>query len=142
MIARAFVNQNPFVVWGTGQQVRNWTYVSDVVEASIAAAERIDDGRAINVGTMERIKVVEAVEQILKKTGKQLPLEFDPTKPTGPYNRVCDNSLAADILGWTPQVPFAEGVQKTIDWYFETHDAERVARELPRALTERTHAPA
>lgn len=141
MIARAFVNQNPFVVWGTGQQVRNWTYVSDVVEASIAAAERIDDGRAINVGTMERIKVVDAVRQILEYTGRDLPLEFDPTKPTGPYNRVCDNSLGAEILGWTPLVPFDEGVRRTIDWYFETHDAQRVARELPRALTERTHAP-
>jgi nucleoside-diphosphate-sugar epimerase len=142
MIARALVNQNPFVVWGTGQQVRNWTYVSDVVEASIAAAERIDDGRAINVGTMERIKVVEAVQLILKYTARDLPLAFDPTKPTGPYNRVCDNSLAAAVLGWKPLVPFAEGVQRSIDWYFRTHDAGQVARELPRALTERTHAPA
>jgi nucleoside-diphosphate-sugar epimerase len=141
MIARALVNQNPFVVWGTGQQVRNWTYVSDVVEASIAAAERIDDGRAINVGTMERIKVVEAVRHILRYTGKDLPLVFDPGKPTGPYNRVCDNSLAADLIGWRPLVPFAQGLERTIDWYFETHDAGEVARELPRALTERTHVP-
>jgi UDP-glucose 4-epimerase len=140
MIARAFINQRPFVVWGTGQQVRNWTYVTDVVEASIAAAESVDDGRAINVGTMERIKVVDAVEAILEYTGKQLPLEFDTTKPTGPYNRVCDNSLAADVLGWTPRVPFAEGVRRTIEWYFDSHDVERVARQLPHALTERTHA--
>ena len=142
MIARAFVRQNPFEVWGTGQQVRNWTYVSDVVEATIAAAERVDDGRAINVGTMERIKVVEAVHSILAYMGQDLPLTFDPTKPTGPYNRVCDNALAASVLGWAPLVPFADGVRKTIDWYVRSHDAGQVARELPRALTERTHVPA
>ncbi len=88
MIARAFVNQNPFVVWGTGQQVRNWTYVTDVVEATIAAAEHVADGRAINVGTTERIKVVDAVRQIQESTGRKVPLQFDPAKPTGPYNRV------------------------------------------------------
>jgi len=142
MIARAFVNQNPFIVWGTGQQVRNWTYVSDIVDATIAAAEKIDDGRAFNVGTMERIKVVEAVEQILAYTGKELPLQFDPSKPTGPYNRVCDNSLAAELLDWKPRVPFADGLKQTIDWYFETHDARKVAQELPRVLTERTHVTA
>lgn len=141
MIARAFVNQNPFVVWGTGQQVRNWTYVSDVVAATIAAAERIDDGRAINVGTMERIKVVDAAKQILNYTGKNLPLEFDPTKPTGPYNRVCDNSLGAKVLGWRPLVPFDLGVRLTIDWYFQNHDAGQVARQLPRTLIERSNAP-
>jgi nucleoside-diphosphate-sugar epimerase len=142
MIARAFVNQNPFVVWGTGQQVRNWTYVTDVVEATIAAAEHVADGRAINVGTTERIKVIDAVRQIQEYTGRKVPVQFDPAKPTGPYNRVCDNSLAAAVLGWRPQVPFAEGLRRTIDWYFDTHDAGQVARELPRVLTERTHAPA
>ena len=54
MIARAFVRQNPFEVWGTGEQIRNWTYVEDIVEGTILAAEKIDDGRAINLGTMER----------------------------------------------------------------------------------------
>jgi nucleoside-diphosphate-sugar epimerase len=140
MIARAFVNQNPFVVWGTGQQVRNWTYVTDVVDASIAAAERIDDGTGVNVGTMERITVIEAVRQILAYTHKDLPLQFDPSQPTGPYNRVCDNSLAAARLAWRPQVSFAQGLQRTIDWYFGSHDASAVARHLPQALVERTVA--
>ena len=43
MIARAFVKQDPFIVWGTGEQIRNWTYVSDIVEGTILAAEKIDD---------------------------------------------------------------------------------------------------
>ena len=43
MIARAFVRQDPFIVWGTGEQIRNWTYVGDIVEGTIRAAERIED---------------------------------------------------------------------------------------------------
>ena len=61
-------------------------------------------------------------------------------KPTGPYNRVCDNSLAKALLNWSPVVPFGEGVRSTVDWYFQNHDRERVAHDLSRALTERTHA--
>jgi len=52
MIARAFIGQDPFVVWGTGEQIRNWTYVGDIVEGTILAAEKIDDGTAVNLGTM------------------------------------------------------------------------------------------
>ena len=47
MIGRAFLRQDPYVVWGTGEQIRNWTYVSDIVEGTIRAAERIEDGTAI-----------------------------------------------------------------------------------------------
>jgi nucleoside-diphosphate-sugar epimerase len=140
MIARAFIDQNPFEVWGTGQQIRNWTHVDDIVSATILAAERIDDGTAINVGTTERISVLEAVQEILRYTKKELRLVFDPSKPTGPYNRVCDNALAKERLGWEPKVPFRKGLHATIDWYFREHEAKQVAAALPRMLTEREHA--
>src|SRR3989338_2977584 len=54
MIARAFIKQDPFEVWGDGNQIRNWTYIDDIVEGTILAAEKIDDGTAVNLGTMER----------------------------------------------------------------------------------------
>ena len=44
MIARAFVRQDPFDVWGDGKQIRNWTYVDDIVSGTILAAEKINDG--------------------------------------------------------------------------------------------------
>src|SRR4029077_14754047 len=118
MIARAFVKQDPFVVWGTGEQIRNWTYVADIVEGTILAGEKIDDGTAINLGTMERTRVIDAARMVLEKTGVTAPLQPDPTKPTGPYNRVCDNSLGKRLLGWEPKVPFTEGLDRTIKWYY------------------------
>jgi nucleoside-diphosphate-sugar epimerase len=137
MIAKAFIGQNPFEVWGDGTQVRNWTYIDDIVRGTILAAEKIDDGTAINLGTMERVRVIDAVRMVLEYTGHKAEIVFRPDMPTGPLNRVADNSLARKLLGWEPQVPFREGLKRTIDWYFATKDREQVRKILGRMLTER-----
>ncbi len=137
MIARAFTKQNPFDVWGNGQQIRNWTYVSDIVSGTILAAEKIDDGSAINLGTMERTRVVDAVQEVLRYTGNDARLRFLPNMPTGPMNRVADNSTARRLLGWAPAVKFVDGLHRTIDWYFSNRDPAAVDRGLAMALTER-----
>jgi nucleoside-diphosphate-sugar epimerase len=137
MIARAFVKQSPYVVWGTGEQIRNWTHVSDIVSDTILAAEKIDDGAAVNLGTMERTRVIDAAREVLRYTGHKAELELHPEMPTGPLNRVADNALAKRLLGWEPQVAFMDGLHRTIDWYFGTKDRELVALGLETKLTER-----
>ncbi|MCH7730083.1 NAD-dependent epimerase/dehydratase family protein [Patescibacteria group bacterium] len=137
MIARAFIKQDPFEVWGNGQQVRNWTYVDDIVKGTILMAEKVDDGSALNLGTMERIKVIEAVKMILKETGHRAKIKLLKDMPTGPMNRVADNSLAKKLLGWEPEVKFADGIKKTIDWYFKTKKKSEVKKYFERSLTER-----
>ena len=49
MIARAFVRQDPFEVWGDGTQIRNWTYIDDIINGTILAAEKVNDGTAVNL---------------------------------------------------------------------------------------------
>jgi len=137
MIARAFTRQDPFMVWGTGEQIRNWTYIDDIVSGTILAAEKIDDGRAVNLGTMERIKVMDAVREILCTFGHAPRIELHPEMPTGPLNRVADNSLAKELLGWEPQVMFNDGLQRTIQWYVAAKKEEEVAGRLEAILTER-----
>ncbi|HEV2492777.1 MAG TPA: NAD-dependent epimerase/dehydratase family protein [Terriglobia bacterium] len=137
MIARAYVGQDPFVLWGTGEQIRNWTYIDDIVRGTILAAERIEDATAVNLGTMERIRVIDAAEDILRRLGRTARIEPHPEMPTGPLNRVADNSLARKLLGWEPEVNFAEGLARTIDWYVASHDRTQAAAALERLLTER-----
>ena len=137
MIARAFIQQNPFEVWGTGEQIRNWTYIDDIVEGTILAAEGIDDGTAVNLGTMERIRVVDAAAMILRRMGVEVPLKFLPDMPTGPYNRVAANQLAKELIGWEPRIPFREGIVKTIDWYVNNRNPDEVRSQLQSMLTER-----
>jgi nucleoside-diphosphate-sugar epimerase len=137
MIARAFVRQDPFEVWGTGAQIRNWTYVGDIVEGTLLVAEKINDGTAVNLGTMERTKVIDAVKEVLSYTGHKAKIKTSSNMPTGPYNRVADNSLAKKLLSWTPKVKFMDGLHRTIDWYFNTKNKKEIGKTLPKLLTER-----
>lgn len=137
MIARAFVRQDPFIVWGDGNQIRNWTYVGDIVRGTILCAEKIDDGTGVNLGTMERVRVLDAVKEIMDYTGFEAEIELHPEMPTGPLNRVADNSLAKRLLGWGPETKFVDGLHRTIDWYFSTRDPEEVRRTIEGKLTER-----
>ena len=137
MIARAFLRQSPFEVWGDGTQIRNWTYIDDIVEGTILAGERIEDGTPVNLGTMERIRVLDAAKMVCEMTGHKAAIKLRPEMPTGPLNRVADNSLAKKILCWEPKVPFREGLRRTVDWYFATKDRGKVERIFARMLTER-----
>jgi nucleoside-diphosphate-sugar epimerase len=137
MIARAFVGQNPFEVWGNGQQIRNWTYVDDIVSGTILAAEKINDGTAINLGTMERVRVIDAARMVLEYSGHKAEIRLRPDMPTGPVNRVADNKLARQLLGWEPKTPFREGLRKTMDWYFASRRKEDVRGVLEEMLTGR-----
>jgi nucleoside-diphosphate-sugar epimerase len=137
MIARAFIKQDPFIVWGNGEQIRNWTHVSDIVSGTILAAEKIDDGTAINLGTTERVRVIDAVHEVLRYTGHKARIELHPEMPTGPLNRVANNSLARELLGWEPKIRFMDGLRQTIDWYYGTRNPAEVSAILNGRLTER-----
>ena len=137
MIARAFLKQDPFDVWGNGEQIRNWTHVSDIVTGTILAAEKIDDGTAMNLGTMERTRVIDAVREVLSYTGHKAEIRLLLEKPVGPMNRVADNGLSKRLLDWEPKVTFRDGLHATIDWYFRITDRAKLAVELERKLTER-----
>ena len=92
---------------------------------------------AINLGTTERTKVIEAVKAVLEYTGHDAKIELHPEMPTGPLNRVADNSLARRLLEWEPQVKFMDGLRHTTDWYFANKDVEEVRATLESRLTER-----
>ncbi len=137
MTAKAFIKQNPFEVWGDGQQIRNWTYIDDIVSGTVLAAEKIDDGTAVNLGTMERIKVIDAVKEVMHYMGHEAEIKLLPDMPTGPLNRVADNSLAKKLLGWEPEYKFIDGLHKTIDWYVANRDIKDVRERVEGDLTER-----
>lgn len=137
MIARCFIKQSPFEVWGDGTQIRNWTYVTDIAEGTLLAAEKIDDGTAVNLGTTERTRVLDAAQLAMEYTNHRADIKLLKDMPTGPLNRVASNRLARDLLGWTPRVLFKEGLRKTIEWYYSARDRSTVASTLNSMLTER-----
>src|ERR1700693_6276058 len=116
MIARAFAGLDPFEVWGDGTQIRNWTYIDDIVAGTILAGEKIDDGTPVNLGTMEGIRVLEPAQMVREMTAHKAQIKLRRDMPTGPLNRVADNSRAKKLLSWEPQVVFRDGLRRTIDW--------------------------
>ncbi len=140
MIARAFLRKDPFEVWGNGEQIRNWTYVDDIAEGTILASEKITDGSAVNLGTTERVSVLDAVHMVCKLDGYEPAIQLQPEKPTGPMNRVADNALAKRLLDWEPATLFVEGLGKTYEWYVTHKKPEDVEAVFEFMLTGRGKA--
>ena len=137
MIARAFVRQDPFEVWGDGTQIRNWTYVGDIVSGTVARRREDRRRHGRQPRHEERTRVIDAVREVLRYTGHEAEIKLHPHMPTGPLNRVASNPLAKELLGWEPKMTFMDGLHRTIDWYFATKDRAEVAASLEASLTER-----
>lgn len=138
LIAKAFVKMNPYEIWGDGQQDRNFTYVGDIADGMIRAAERIEDGSAINIGTAEHVKIIESAQMIFEESGfNPEAINFDTSKPVGVFSRAADLTETRKLLDWEPQTSFKEGLQRTMKWYYETKTVEEVAPKLGILLTER-----
>lgn len=141
-IMKVIARQDPFIIWGDGQQTRSWIYVGDVVEATIAAAENLMldqeeitgeyTPQAINVGSPQHIKVIDAALNVLNMTGHECRIDFDESQPTGPRHRAADVGLAGDSLDWQPTTSWAVGLKKTIEWFYNTYTPEQAAFMLTK----------
>ncbi len=109
-------NREDAVINGDGRQTRDYVYISDVVRANVAALEKADN-EIINIGTGVETDVVEIFQQLNELTGANMPEKHGPAKPGEQRRSVLDIRKAKRVLGWTPQVDFRSGLQKTIDFF-------------------------
>ena len=138
LIAKAFVEMAPYVVWGTGDQDRNFTYVQDIVDALMLAADKISDGSAVNAGREDRITLddcAELVFDIIRWRPKRI--DHDLSKPQGVASRAASLARARKLLGWEPKVGYKEGFTRTIEWYLAKKKKDEVKANLERLLFER-----
>jgi len=122
LIYKAFEKMDPYHIWGSGEQDRDFTYVADIVEGTVKAAEKITDGTPINLGTGVRYKIKDVAARIFEAMGwKPNRIVFDTSKPVGVATRALNISKAKKLLSWEPRVSLEEGLKKTISWYVNTH---------------------
>ena len=103
--------------WGTGSASREFLYVDDAAEGLIRAAEVLETPEPINLGTGQEITIRDLVIMIAKLSGFTGEIRWNASKPDGQPRRCLDVSRAAEMLGWRAQVPFEEGLKRTIEWY-------------------------
>ena len=118
LIRRAVAKDNPFEVWGTGEEVRDFLHVSDLVRGCLLALEKHASCDPINIGYGKTITIKEVVKIILKAAGHaNAQVVFNSSRPTAIPVRMVDTSKAKSILGFEPSVSLEEGLADTVAWY-------------------------
>jgi len=117
-------NKDHIVVWGTGKATREFLFVEDAAEAILLAAEHFDGDQPVNIGTGEEISIQELTELIVKKTGFDGKIHFDPEMPDGQPRRCLDVQKAKTYFGFEAKVSLEEGVGKTIEWYLKQRSTQ------------------
>lgn len=115
----AALNAKQPTIYGDGEQSRDFTYIANVVDANLKAAESESAvGQVINIANGERVTINEVFEMVKKLTGRaNLEAEYAPPRTGDVRDSLADLSLARSLLGYTPQVGLEEGLRSTIDWW-------------------------
>jgi len=108
---------DPLPVYGDGMQVRNWIYAEDFARGIGFALEHGEPGEVYNVGGPDECPNLEVVQRILAHTGAGEELIAYVTDRPGHDRRYSLSSDRIRALGWEPRVHFADGLERTVDWY-------------------------
>ena len=118
LIRRAVAKENPFVVWGRADVVRDFLHISDLVRGSLLALEHLPDCEPVNIGSGRPITIGEIVEATLAAAGHdKAEVIYDESKPTTIPFRLADTSKAVDCLGFVPELDLLSGLKDTVAWY-------------------------
>ncbi|HSY59859.1 MAG TPA: SDR family oxidoreductase [Terriglobales bacterium] len=114
----AVINGEPPVIYGDGEQTRDFTYIDNVVDETLRACDAKDaSGKIFNGGTGARITLNQVVKLLEKITGKKIQPKYDLPRTGDIRDSQADISLARKILGFQPLVHFEEGLKLTWAWY-------------------------
>ena len=117
LIKRALAKEDPFVVWGNGDSIRDFVYVEDLAEGVFKVLERYCIADPINISNGTPVNIKELVRVILDISDHRVIPQYDPVKPTAVPYRVLDNTKADTLLGKIDKTPLEKGIQKTVEWY-------------------------
>jgi GDP-L-fucose synthase len=112
--------ENPVVVWGDGNAVRDFAYSRDVAEGVILALYHGTKGGFVNLGSGAGVTIRELVETLHQFL--DFNYEFDITKPSGFPKRVMDISLARELIHYNPTTSLLDGLKETWDWFLQNQD--------------------
>jgi GDP-L-fucose synthase len=118
LVRRVATGEDPMLIWGTGNDVRDLIYVDDFLDGMLAAFERFEGFDAVNIasGTGARVRdVLATLLEIAGRTGVEI--RYDETKPQMIPVRLIDTARARERYGFAAPTPLRDGLARTLDWY-------------------------
>jgi GDP-L-fucose synthase len=109
--------EDSVVVWGDGNQTREFLYVDDAAEGLLRAAEQYNSAEPVNLGSAVEISIRTLAEMIARETGFKGRIDWDASKPNGQPRRKLDTSRAEREFGFRARTDFSEGLHRTVTWY-------------------------
>lgn len=126
IFARALLEGRRPTIHGDGEQTRDFTFVENVVEANLLAAERdLPPGAVINVGGGERITINALYRAMAESLESELEPVYAPGRSGDVRHSLASLERARELLGWRPRIGWTEGLARTVTWYAERQRAVR-----------------
>lgn len=118
LVRKAVERLNPFEVWGTGEEVRDFLHVSDLARGCLLMLEKVANCDPVNIGYGRATTIKEVVRLILKAADHEdAEIVFNSSKPTAIPFRAVDISKARRLLGFEPAISLEAGLRDTVAWY-------------------------
>ncbi len=114
---RAIASGEPVPMFGDGESSRDYTFVSDIVKGVLAALDRCEGFQLYNLGGSATTRLKDLIRMIGEALGIEPEIRRLPDQPGDVPRTFADVSRAESELGYTPEVPIAEGIRRFVDWY-------------------------
>lgn len=113
---------NPVPVFGDGSQSRDFTFIDDIAQGTLAALRPMEEYQIINLGSDQPVVLLDAIRLIEQFVGKRAQIVYQPAHPADVPITWADISKAKEMLGWQPGTPFQEGIARLVEWYYENQE--------------------
>lgn len=110
--ARAAAKEDPFEVWGSGKQGRDFVHIDDCIDAILMALDNITDGTAINIGQGRLTSFLEIIQYFTKFAGYEPEIKPLLDKPVGVHSRYSNMEFVKNKFGWEPKISIEEGLRR------------------------------
>ncbi|CAN5259761.1 NAD-dependent epimerase/dehydratase family protein [soil metagenome] len=126
VIEATLTRKNQIEIWGDGKQTRSFMYIDDCLHG-IHAIMDSDVVEPLNLGSSELVTINELVDIAEEIAGAKLRRSYKLDAPKGVNGRNSDNSKIRELLGWEPDIPLKEGLEKTYSWILEQYKVKHAA---------------
>ncbi len=118
LFVSALLGNKPPVVFGDGEQTRDFTYIDNVVQANILAADAKNaQGQVINIACQKQISLNRILDILRQLLDTDTPAEYTDARPGDIKHSLADITRAKELLGFEPRIDFEQGLRLAIDWY-------------------------